>query len=63
MSPGTGPKTLAFDIEGILGTTVTFNNLSENVTEFEWTFGDGHGSQTINPVHEFESSGQYTPSI
>jgi hypothetical protein len=34
-------------------TSITFNNLSENATDFEWTFGDGTSDTQVSPTHIF----------
>lgn len=42
-----------------------FNNttIAEGEVEYEWDFGDGHSSQSINPVHEFETYGSYDVTL
>jgi PKD repeat protein len=39
--------------------TVTFTNTSANATSYEWTFGDGETSAEENPVHVYQSSGEF----
>ena len=41
------------------GTEITFTNCSENATNFAWNFGDGSTSTDENPVHTFETAGEY----
>ncbi len=38
---------------------VTFQNLSSNANSFVWHFGDGTTSTAINPVHTYNSLGNY----
>lgn len=38
---------------------VEFTNYSQFATSFLWDFNDGDSSKLINPVHIFETSGQY----
>jgi len=40
--------------------TINFYNLSQgNYTEWSWEFGDGTGSEEINPVHKYNAPGIY----
>lgn len=39
--------------------TITFNNLSENASFFEWDFGNGRTSSQQNPVMTYDSYGFY----
>ena len=41
------------------GTTVGFNNTSDNATSFSWNFGDGNTSTSVNPSHIYENDGVY----
>lgn len=36
-----------------------FSNQSKNAITFSWNFGDGEGSQDINPSHTYKRSGNY----
>lgn len=47
------------------GTTVKFQNLSENVpgVKYSWNFGDGNTSCDKNPVHKYSCSGNYSVSL
>lgn len=38
---------------------VSFENLSENATQFDWDFGDGEASMLISPSHEFTQEGEF----
>ncbi|MEK6154664.1 immunoglobulin-like domain-containing protein [Flavobacteriaceae bacterium 3-367] len=42
--------------------TVTFINISEKATSFEWDFGDGTTSTEINPIKTY-ATGNYTVSL
>lgn len=44
------------------GKTITFINISENATNYEWDFGDGTSSTLINPVKRY-TNGNYTVSL
>ncbi len=37
-----------------------FQNLSSNAENYEWNFGDGNFSDSINPTHDYVSGGTYT---
>lgn len=37
-----------------------FSNTSQNATSYYWQFGDGNGSNSNSPVHEYKSSGIFT---
>lgn len=41
------------------GTTVTFQNQSENADTYIWLFGDGQNSTEESPVHTYSSFGVY----
>ena len=43
---------------------VNFENLSQNATSYEWDFGDGSGSSSLeNPPHVYTSPGVYDVSL
>lgn len=42
---------------------VSFTNQSVNAKTYLWDFGDGTGSQEVNPTHEYAQSGIYTVSL
>lgn len=42
---------------------VAFMNSTKGASEFVWTFGDGHSSTEMNPVHVFQHSGEYDVSL
>ncbi len=46
-----------------VGTTVSFNNLSNNATSYSWDFGDGNSSEDTNPTHEYDNDGTYTVTL
>lgn len=37
-----------------------FSNKSQNAITFNWNFGDGSGSQDMNPSHTYKRSGNYS---
>lgn len=43
--------------------TVDFDNLSVNGSTFDWDFGDGTNSTTMNPSHTYTSYGTYTVEL
>jgi len=49
--------------EGYVPLTVQFTDLSENVTEWEWDFGDGSTSREQEPVHTFSEAGNYSVNL
>lgn len=54
--------TAAFTVTPInpeLNTPFTFHNQSQGATHYEWSFGDGAGSQEESPVHSFNKSGEF----
>jgi PKD repeat protein len=44
----------------IVPDTLTFRNLSENASTYEWNFGDSHSSTAVDPVHIYTVAGSYT---
>lgn len=40
--------------------SITFTDMSTNVTTYSWTFGDGGTSAAANPTHDYTSPGTYT---
>ena len=46
--------------EGYAPLSVQFTELSENVTQWYWNFGDGKFSTEQNPVHIYSKTGKYT---
>lgn len=53
------------DTDGAIdvGTEVTFKNESDNAKTYDWDFGDGYGSQEMNPVHTYTSTGTYDVTL
>lgn len=43
--------------------TVSFQNLTSNVTSSRWDFGDGNTSTAANPVHEYQKPGNYNVTL
>jgi PKD repeat protein len=44
----------------IVPDTLTFRNLSQNASTYEWNFGDSHSSTATDPVHVYTVAGSYT---
>ncbi|MFQ5445866.1 MAG: PKD domain-containing protein, partial [Saprospiraceae bacterium] len=40
-----------------------FTNASTNATSYEWDFGDGETSTEENPVHVYQSSGEFEVTL
>lgn len=51
-----------FDFQ-VNGNQVTFNNLSQNADSVLWDFGNGNSSNLDNPVHTYNSIGDFTVSL
>ena len=47
----------------LLNGSVEFRNLSKQADDYLWRFGDGTTSETINPIHKFINSGDYTTTL
>lgn len=43
--------------------TITFNNGSLNSTIYNWDFGDGISADSISPVHQYTSAGNYLVTL
>lgn len=43
--------------------TVTFTNTSQYASSYEWDFGDGQKSTSVNPQHTYPNEGKYTVSL
>jgi PKD repeat protein len=43
----------------IVPDTLTFRNLSQNASTYEWDFGDSHSSTDANPVHIYTVAGSF----
>ncbi|MCS6979747.1 MAG: PKD domain-containing protein [Flavobacteriales bacterium] len=48
-----------FDTAFINNGTVSFVNLSQNATNFQWSFGDGNSSTAFSPTHTYQNGGTY----
>lgn len=42
-----------------VGDDVTFNNLTQGASDYDWDFGDGTTSEEVEPVHQFTQGGDY----
>ncbi len=49
--------------EGYVPLNVQFNDLSENVVERYWNFGDGNNSTKMDPIHTYSIAGTYTVEL
>lgn len=56
------PVKADFSVE-INGLNVNFTDMSENVSSWEWDFGDGTYSNQQNPEHSYAVNGSYTVSL
>jgi hypothetical protein len=43
--------------------SLTFTNLTNEISSFKWDFGDGNVSQQENPVHRYTAVGKYSVSL
>ena len=50
-------------LTGSVPLTVTFQNNSNNATQYLWNFGDGNSSTEANPSHSYAQSGNYTVTL
>ncbi|MBA4197828.1 MAG: hypothetical protein C0459_09770, partial [Chitinophaga sp.] len=46
-----------------IGDSVLFTNQSDTTNTFNWLFGDGTTSTQINPLHFYQTAGNYTVSL
>jgi PKD repeat protein len=46
-------------LEAYVGEEIYFTNLSYNAVHYEWDFGDGSWTDVVNPVHTYNSTGQF----
>jgi len=59
-----GANFSATPVEGVVGLTVAFTDLSTgDVVGWEWDFGDGGTSTVQNPSHEYTAPGRYTVTL
>ena len=62
----TGVDFVGFEARFITETnnrTVNFTNLSNEATSFDWDFGDGTSSTSVNPVKTYDADGTYTVKL
>ena len=45
------------------GAVVTFIDQSVNANQWDWDFGDGFQSTLRNPIHTYQSSGDFTVTL
>lgn len=48
-----------FDYSFVDSQTVAFNNTSQGGNSWEWLYGDGSGSNSLNPQHHYNEPGSY----
>jgi PKD repeat protein len=49
--------------EALIGQPVSFTNTTELGNTWDWNFGDGTGSTSMDPVHAWTASGTYTVTL
>jgi PKD repeat protein len=49
--------------DGVAPLTVLFTNLSSGATNYNWDFGDGHVSASLNPTNTYTNAGIYSVSL
>ncbi len=42
---------------------IQFTNTSTNATSYQWYFGDGDSSSSVNPTHQYSSGGTYNVKL
>ena len=42
---------------------IQFTNTSTNATSYQWYFGDGDSSSSVNPTHQYSSGGAYNVKL
>ncbi len=52
-----------FDFEVTDIKTVSFNNLSDNASDYIWDFGDGNNSTEMHPAHTYVEEGLYIVNL
>lgn len=52
-----------FNYEEISSGKVHFINLSNNVENYHWDFGNGHSSEELEPVYQYEEEGTYNVTL
>lgn len=50
-------------LNGIVPTTINFNDQSSGVNTFNWNFGDGNTSTTQNPSNIYNTAGTFTVTL
>jgi len=50
-------------VSGTAPLTVTFTNLSQHASSYDWAFGDGETSAETDPVHVYGTVGVYTVTL
>jgi PKD repeat protein len=54
----------SFTTPVLIDQQVSFTNLSQNATDYQWAFGDGDTSTEVNPSHTYSgSSGDHTVTL
>lgn len=47
----------------VQGDAITFQNLSTNASSYNWDFGDGNFSTSVNPTHTYSDTGTYIVTL
>ncbi len=61
--PGIHAAFVANPITGMAPLAVNFTNQSTGATNYNWIFGDGHTSTSVNPAETYTASGTYTVAL
>jgi PKD repeat protein len=61
--PSTSVNFYAYPKSGVAPLSVTFVEATGNVTSWQWSFGDGTGSDVQNPSHTYTRAGTYSVSL
>lgn len=51
------------NVEGCVGTDISFTSLAANADSVKWEFGDGTASNETNPSHAYTSEGTYSVKL
>jgi len=66
VSEAVEPPVADFTAQPVSGTAplmVTFTNLSQHASSYDWAFGDGETSAETDPVHVYGTAGVYTVTL
>jgi len=57
------PYAIASFTSSLNGLIISFNNTSQNASDYLWDFGDGNTSTQTSPVHTYARPGNYTVTL